>query len=215
MPSRTIFFFFGTRPWIKLPERFNPSLKFTLIFEYVLQLTAVPITAPRAALWSWAAFPGSGMGIPWRGCSCSSQGTRSMFQVVLGCCGHLHGWQMEHLWWKNCPDSSATFAKFWNLGGALICAGEMQMWSWGNTAGSKGRWGKVRSFYPQRWCKIGFLTDKTICYMVENYRRPSFMLVSIIRRLSRTLGLTWAQSGGFLSKILVQIPVLASHCNRV
>lgn len=51
---------------------------------------------------------------------------------------------------------------------------------------------------------IFFLTDKTICCMVENYRRSSFMLVSMIRRLSRTLGLTWAQSGDFPLKILVQ-----------
>lgn len=170
------------------------------------------------------------MGIPWRGCSCSSEGTRRVFQAFQGAVvpyaadrwsvydGKIVLIVLPHLklWWSR-----------------NLCSGnadvELRKHSW-RQRGGEGRPGacthegwrlKQREITPGQNSveKQFFDLTKPFAVLLKTCRRSSFILVMVIRRFSRTLGLNLGPIWRFPLKTLVQIPVLASlctsHCNGV
>lgn len=84
MPSMSIFCSLGTRPWIKVPGRFNLSSELTFLPTSAHSYPQNCTKGSSLILWQLFQAASSGMGIPWRGCSCSSEGTRSVFQAFQG-----------------------------------------------------------------------------------------------------------------------------------
>lgn len=84
MPSMSIFCSLGTRPWKKVPGRFNLSSELTFLPTSAHSYPQNCTKGSSLILWQLFQAVSSGMGIPWRGCSCSSEGTRRAFQAFQG-----------------------------------------------------------------------------------------------------------------------------------